>query len=180
MSMPIIVPSTVTRDEAITDIIASVALQQTGLSHIINAEGEKIQAAIKYASNAHELLEVNESVNQMISSITKLEVILQSKLELFKNCLCVKSEEVKISFSINDLGGTITNNGNNTYIYTPGEVDGVITMTLEPTQTLTLISTLPEGVKYENNVLYISPKVEPGTEIKFVDEFGNVITITTK
>ena len=43
MSMPIIKPSCVKRCEAVSDIIASVALQQTGLSHILNAEGEKFK-----------------------------------------------------------------------------------------------------------------------------------------
>lgn len=43
MSMPIIKPSGVKRCEAVSDIIASVTLQQTGLSHILNAEGEKFK-----------------------------------------------------------------------------------------------------------------------------------------
>lgn len=43
MSMPIIKPSGIKRCESVTDIIESVALQQTGLSHILNAEGEKFK-----------------------------------------------------------------------------------------------------------------------------------------
>ena len=41
MSMPVIVPSHIERCSAITDMIQSVALEQTALSHILNAEGEK-------------------------------------------------------------------------------------------------------------------------------------------
>ena len=37
MGMPVITPSTTTRTQAITDIIESVALQETALSHILNA-----------------------------------------------------------------------------------------------------------------------------------------------
>ncbi len=46
MGMPVITPSTTTREQAITDIIESVALQQTALSHILNAEGEKLSGSL--------------------------------------------------------------------------------------------------------------------------------------
>lgn len=84
MSMPVITPGTVTREQAISDLIESVALQETGLSHIINAEGEKIQAflAIPNVTPA-QLLAVNESVQDTIKAITRLEIILQNKLDLF-------------------------------------------------------------------------------------------------
>ncbi|MEG2232509.1 MAG: hypothetical protein RRY16_00820 [Bacilli bacterium] len=90
MSMPIIKPSGITKCEAVTDIIESVALEQTGLSHILNAEGEKIQAAIALSKTNEELLSVNKSVQSMVNSITRLETILQGKLELFSDCLCVE------------------------------------------------------------------------------------------
>ncbi|MEF9920372.1 MAG: hypothetical protein RR945_04870 [Erysipelotrichaceae bacterium] len=92
MSMPIIVPSGVTKCEAITDIIESVALEQTALSHILNAEGEKIQAALVLAKTNDELIAVNQSVKSMVNSITRLEMILQGKLELFNECLCTNCQ----------------------------------------------------------------------------------------
>lgn len=46
MGMPVITPSTTTRSQAITDLIESVALEETALSHILNAEGEKIQKMV--------------------------------------------------------------------------------------------------------------------------------------
>ncbi|MEG2457769.1 MAG: hypothetical protein RSB41_02640 [Bacilli bacterium] len=88
MSMPIITPSNVTKCQAISDIIESVALEQTGLSHILNAEGEKIQAALKLSTTNAELLAINKSVQTMVNSVSRLEMILQSKLELFGDCLC--------------------------------------------------------------------------------------------
>lgn len=88
MSMPVIVPGTGTRCQAITDIITSVALEQTALGHIINAEGEKIQKIVATAQTAEELLAVNQSVKATLDAITKLEMVLQSKLELFADCLC--------------------------------------------------------------------------------------------
>ncbi len=88
MSMPVITPGTATRCQAVTDIISSVALEQAALSHILNAEGEKIQKIVQQAETAEELLAVNRSVNSMVDSIARLEMLLHSKLQLFEDCLC--------------------------------------------------------------------------------------------
>ena len=86
MSMPIIVPSTVTEEQAICDLIESIALEETGISHIINAEGEKLQKVIAIEDiSVEQLLEVNASVENMIRTITELEIVLKSKLEIFYN-----------------------------------------------------------------------------------------------
>ena len=83
MGMPIITPGTGTRDQAITDLIQSVALQEAALSHMMNAEGEKMQAIIDMEDvTQEELLALNESVTQFINLITRLEMMFQSKLEL--------------------------------------------------------------------------------------------------
>lgn len=92
MGMPIITPGTGTRCQAITDIIESVALEQTALSHILNAEGEKIQKVVANARSGEELLAVNKSVQSMVNAITRLEMVLQAKLELFQECLCTECE----------------------------------------------------------------------------------------
>ncbi|MEF9970904.1 MAG: hypothetical protein RSD32_06450 [Oscillospiraceae bacterium] len=85
MSMPVIVPGTTTTAQAINDIIESVALEETGLSHILNAEGEKIQAFVHMPGvTPDQLLAVNASVQATIDAVTKLDMILQSKLALFK------------------------------------------------------------------------------------------------
>ncbi len=89
MSMPVIVASTTTREQSVTDIIESVALEQTALSHILNAEGEKIQKVVADATTTEELLEVNKSVQDMVNTITRLELVLQSKLELFSDVITV-------------------------------------------------------------------------------------------
>ncbi|MEG1578345.1 MAG: hypothetical protein RR336_06240 [Oscillospiraceae bacterium] len=84
MSMPVIVPGTVTITQAIADLIESVALQETGLSHILNAEGEKIQKFVGMSGvTAAQLLAVNSSVQATVDAVTRLEMVLQSKLNLF-------------------------------------------------------------------------------------------------
>lgn len=89
MGMPVITPSTTTRDQAVTDIIESVALQETALSHILNAEGEKIQKMVALQDVTPEvLLATNKSVESMVNAVSRLEMILQSKLSTFGSCLC--------------------------------------------------------------------------------------------
>lgn len=88
MGMPEIIPGTGTRCQAITDIISSVALEQAALSHILNAEGEKIQKIVAKADTADEMIKVNKSVNEMVNSIAGMEMLLQRKLGLFSECLC--------------------------------------------------------------------------------------------
>ena len=89
MGMPVISPSQTTRCQAITDIIESVALEQAALSHILNAEGEKLQRVVSLETvEPSQLLEFNESVEEMIRTITQLEPALHAKLELLGDCLC--------------------------------------------------------------------------------------------
>lgn len=89
MGMPVIVPSETTRTQAVTDIIESVALQETALSHILNAEGEKIQKIVALPDVTPEvLLATNKSVESMVNAVSRLEMILQSKLSTFGSCLC--------------------------------------------------------------------------------------------
>ncbi len=88
MGMPVIEPGTGTRCQAITDIIESVAMEQAALSHILNAEGEKIQKVVATATTGEEMLKVNKSVQSILNSVARLELVLQAKLELFQDCLC--------------------------------------------------------------------------------------------
>lgn len=88
MGMPVITASATTRDQAITDLIQSVALEETALSHILNAEGEKIQKMVALPDVTPEvLLATNKSVESMVNAVSRLEMILQTKLSNFDGCL---------------------------------------------------------------------------------------------
>lgn len=85
MGMPVIIPSNTTREQAINDIIESVALEETALSHILNAEGEKLQKIISATADPAVMLAANASVESMVKAVLRLEMILQSKLDLFSH-----------------------------------------------------------------------------------------------
>ena len=87
MSMPEFPDSKdiLTRDQAINAILTSIAMEETALSHIITAESEKIQFAIKHIkSNCHadlgQLLEVNESASSLLEQVGDMQIILKNKL----------------------------------------------------------------------------------------------------
>ncbi|MFJ3387591.1 MULTISPECIES: collagen-like protein [unclassified Lysinibacillus] len=87
-NIPNITPSiTITRDDALNLLLASIAIEELGLGHIINAEAEKIQYAVgtlpglSVPATLNELLEVNASVQTTIQGLIKKELLLQTKLE---------------------------------------------------------------------------------------------------
>lgn len=67
------------------DLIESIALIETSLSHILNAEGEKLQKIIVGTDNVEEILCANAAINDTIVKITHLEIILHDKLSTIKN-----------------------------------------------------------------------------------------------
>ena len=84
---------TLTTIEAVNMILSSVALEGIGLSHIINAEGEKIQHILGTLENSNrncdyaccpdidDVLLINRSVSTTLNGILKNQLILQLKLE---------------------------------------------------------------------------------------------------
>lgn len=76
------------------EIMHSIALQEAGIAHILNAEGEKLQKAVASDCSIQELLCINESVKRTITQITQLEGQLYSKLETVTSCMpCTSCEE---------------------------------------------------------------------------------------
>ncbi|MBH5318301.1 hypothetical protein I6N90_10820 [Paenibacillus sp. GSMTC-2017] len=88
-NIPNITPEiTITRDDAINLLLASIALEELGLSHILNAEGEKIQFVLgtlpgvtSPTPTLSDILAVNASVRETIRVLTKKEFLLDSKLQ---------------------------------------------------------------------------------------------------
>ena len=70
------------RCQAFVDLIESVALQEAALARILNAEGEKMQAFLDLEGvDTDELFALNRSVTRMIGSVSRLEIVLQAKLQ---------------------------------------------------------------------------------------------------
>lgn len=103
MSMPEIKCNSIDKCCAAASLLQSIALEETAISHILNAEGEKLQKAVALSCETKDLLKVNKSVEDMVDKITSLEIVLKSKLDLIKpilekcecDCDCFKPQPPK-------------------------------------------------------------------------------------
>jgi len=76
------------RTQVINLLLASVALEELSLAHIINAEAEKLQAVLGTlpglaitATTISGLLSVNREVRRTLQTVLKKEMLLEFKLE---------------------------------------------------------------------------------------------------
>lgn len=70
------------RCDTINLLLSSIAMEEIGLSHILNAEGEKIQLFLKSSPKClHDFLEFNNSINRTLSMVVKSQILLELKLE---------------------------------------------------------------------------------------------------
>lgn len=77
-----------TRDQALNMILASIAMEELGLSHIINAEGEKLQYVLGTLPGSpepeieiDELIRVNDSVGGLLNNVMQNQLFLKNKME---------------------------------------------------------------------------------------------------
>lgn len=87
MSMPQIECANIDKCCAASSLLQSIALEETAISHILNAEGEKLQKAISLSCDQKDLIKINKSVEDMVDKLTSLEIVLKSKLDLIKPIL---------------------------------------------------------------------------------------------
>lgn len=79
----------ITLEQSIVLLIASIAMEELGQSHLINAEAEKIQyilgtlegSTLPTPASLEEVLEINCSVKEMMNTVIKNQILLSSKLE---------------------------------------------------------------------------------------------------
>ncbi|MGE5370996.1 MAG: hypothetical protein ACM3QZ_03300 [Solirubrobacterales bacterium] len=89
-TIPNVIPSIrVNGEQAVNLLLASIAFEELGLAHIINAEAEKIQFVLgTLAGQATPapptlagILSIDESVNRTLRTVIKHQMLLQFKLE---------------------------------------------------------------------------------------------------
>lgn len=77
----------VTRNDAVNIILSSIGMEELSLSHILNAEAEKIQFALGTLDDTvppaslDEILLVNRAAGKMLRDVVKNQMLLGMKLE---------------------------------------------------------------------------------------------------
>jgi len=88
------VPDGYNINDSIAQILTSIAMEEIGLSHIINAEGEKIQYVLGTLEDGQQLpqpptlqqiLEVNDSVKDMLGQVSFSQMFLMGKMQAALN-----------------------------------------------------------------------------------------------
>ena len=88
-TIPTIAPTiTVTLEEALNLQVASIALEELGLAHIINAEAEKVQSVLGTLEGLTPapvplatLLRVDQSVQNVLEKVIVKEILLMLSLD---------------------------------------------------------------------------------------------------
>ena len=85
-SFPTISPP-LTRAEAINMVLSSIAMEELGLSHILNTEGEKLQFVLGTipgltggSASFEDVLNTNKSINEMLNTTVQNQMLLNSKM----------------------------------------------------------------------------------------------------
>ena len=80
--------SSLTREDAINQVIVSIAQEELGLSCLINAEGEKLQYILGTLSGTtgpsatiEEVLEANRSISEVLKGVVEDQTLLGNKLK---------------------------------------------------------------------------------------------------
>ncbi|AVX19698.1 hypothetical protein SAMN02745885_01363 [Carboxydocella sporoproducens DSM 16521] len=70
--------------QVIIDLLESIALEETALSHLVNAEAEKIQHILNQSKSIcpRELLTINKTVSRILDAAIIKEWLLLKKLDL--------------------------------------------------------------------------------------------------
>lgn len=88
-NIPNITPTiSITLEESLTLLLASIALEELALAHVVNAEAEKLQyvigtlePGIAHPVTVSNLIAINESVRKTLQDVIKKEMLLQFKLD---------------------------------------------------------------------------------------------------
>ncbi len=76
------------REDAVNQILSSIAMEELGLSHILNAEGEKLQYILGTlpglsgpAATVEDVLSANESVRNLLKAAVQNQIFLKAKMQ---------------------------------------------------------------------------------------------------
>lgn len=111
----------INREDVVSIILASIGLEELGLSHIINAEAEKIQYILGTLEGRtppapptiDDLLKIDHSVELMLRDVMKKEMLLEFKLEDIISTTTTTTTTTSTTTSTTSTHTTTTYDGGN-------------------------------------------------------------------
>lgn len=86
-SFPVVDPP-IDREDAVNQILSSIDMEELGLSHILNAEGEKLQYILGTLpglsgppATVSDVLAANESVRDLLEATVQNQIFLRAKMQ---------------------------------------------------------------------------------------------------
>lgn len=156
-NIPNITPMvSISRDDAISLILAFITMDEIGLSYILNAKGEKLQFALgtlpgvtPLVSSISDILNVNQSMQNMLQETDKKEILLSNKLDYALSAQNISGPTGPASDATGATGAT-------------GSTDVVSTVTAH---NLTTIASTPQTVASGPALVWDTNSVFNGTAI---------------
>jgi len=96
---------TLTSEEVCNLLLASIAMKGLGLSHLVNAEAEKVQFALGtlhidyHPACLDDILKINSSVQKTLTSIIQNELLLQMQMNTIMDSYCCPSNDCNSDYS---------------------------------------------------------------------------------
>jgi hypothetical protein len=85
MTIPHLPPKTL--EEALVDLLESIALEETAIANLLNAETEKIKAINLEKENLQDVIKFQDNVHKLAKTLLKYQILLQFKLEIVENII---------------------------------------------------------------------------------------------
>jgi len=172
MSMPVIDLEEIGPRDALAAIMASIALQEAAIAHVLNAEGEKIQAVVGITgATLGELQGINESVSDLVDSVSSLAGEIQRKLRTAMEALYpgeLPEAAATLTVRIVDEGGNPVNAADAEFTLI-SNADPGIQFTSFPVGSAVRINNIPPG-------LYTLQQTEPA-DGHLIDEFPHCVEV---
>ncbi len=125
-NIPDITPDiSIDKQQCYNMLLASVAMEEMGLSHLINSEAEKIQYALgtlpglPTPATTDQVLEINKSANDTMRRVVQNQMLLSMKMEDIIN-LCGWSVYVNTATVTAEYDGGIVTASDRAYYHTIG------------------------------------------------------------
>ena len=176
MSLPDFISRPADLEHSVYQILASIAMEEIGMSHIINAEGEKLQYVLKtlegspgpaISATTQQIHEINESIQTVLSNISINQLHMYNKLNTALNAYRKKKQYSVRTGNIDvELNGIVSN---------ARMIDNLIAILPDSSVELNATGTMADGTP--SQVIFSLINAPSGIELHNIENDGATLLI---